>query len=113
VTPDALAELIAMVDEQTLSARAAKQVLAQVWREGGRPREVAERSGLRQVSDPNALAEVVREVIAANPQQAAQLRAGKEGVRGWLVGQIMKASRGRANPHVVQQMLDQVLAEEP
>ena len=112
VSPAKLAQLIDLVSQQTISGRAAKQVLEQVFAAPElSPLEVVEREGLRQVSDLGAILALVREVVAANPKQTEQLLAGKDKVRGFFVGQVMRASKGQANPKLVQEALAQLLAE--
>jgi aspartyl-tRNA(Asn)/glutamyl-tRNA(Gln) amidotransferase subunit B len=110
VSPAALAELVGLVEAGTISGRAAKEVLAKVFAEPTRsPAQIVERDGYRQVSDQAAITAIVREIVLAHPQQLEQLRAGKDKVRGFFVGQVMRVSKGQANPQVVQQALATVL----
>jgi aspartyl-tRNA(Asn)/glutamyl-tRNA(Gln) amidotransferase subunit B len=102
--PD-LAELVSMVDEGAVSSSAAKDVLDGVLSGEGSPREVAERRDLIQVSDIGALEAAVEQVLAANPKAVEELRAGEDKVLGFLVGQVMKATQGKADPHAVNQMI--------
>lgn len=111
VLPAALAELLALLDANTISGRAAKEVLEKAFTEGLSPAAIVERDGYRQVSDPGAIAALVREAVAQNPKQLEQLRAGKDKVRGFFVGQVMRASKGQANPQIVNEVLDELLAE--
>ncbi len=111
VTPAQLAEIIALVEADTINGRAAKQVFEAVFAGEGAPREIVERKGLGQVSDRAALEAVVAEILAAHPDQLAALRGGKAKLRGFFVGQVMKQTRGRANPQVVQALLDAAIAE--
>ena len=112
VTPAALAQLVALVEDGTISGLAGKEVLAKVFAAPElSPAEVVERDGYRQVSDTDAIATIVRAVIEANPAQLAQLLGGKDKVRGFFVGQVMRASKGQANPKVVQDVLDDVLEQ--
>lgn len=114
VTPEALAELIALVEADTISGRAGKQVLEACYdagRDGPTPTALVEQLGLRQVSDADAIAALVGEVVDAHPEQLAQLLAGKTKVRGFFVGQVMRASKGQANPKRVNEALDALLAE--
>ncbi|HEX3452600.1 MAG TPA: Asp-tRNA(Asn)/Glu-tRNA(Gln) amidotransferase GatCAB subunit B, partial [Solirubrobacteraceae bacterium] len=85
--------------------KAAKQVLESLWAEGGSAKAVVEREGLAQVSDRGAVAAIVDEVLAANPKVAADYKAGKVNVLGFLTGAVMKASRGKANPALAQELL--------
>ncbi|MGH8915618.1 MAG: Asp-tRNA(Asn)/Glu-tRNA(Gln) amidotransferase subunit GatB [Acidimicrobiia bacterium] len=101
----ALAELIAMVDEGVVSSSAAKEVLDGVLSGEGPPRLVAERRDLIQVSDRGELEAVVAEVLAANPQAMEGYRNGEQKVIGFLVGQVMKATQGKADPRTVNELL--------
>jgi aspartyl-tRNA(Asn)/glutamyl-tRNA(Gln) amidotransferase subunit B len=100
-----LAELIAMVEEGVVSSSAAKDVLDGVLSGQGRPRKVAEDRDLIQVSDTEALEWAVDEVIAANPRVVDEYKRGEEKVVGFLVGQVMKATGGKADPRLVNQLL--------
>ena len=100
-----LAELIEMVDDGSVSSSAAKEVLAGVLSGEGRPREVAETRDLLQLSDAGALGTAVAEVLAANPGAVEEFRGGEEKVVGFLVGQVMKATDGKADPRMVNQLL--------
>jgi aspartyl-tRNA(Asn)/glutamyl-tRNA(Gln) amidotransferase subunit B len=111
VLPEALAELLALVEEDKITANSAKTVLAEIFRTGEAPSEIVARRGLSQISDEEALARVVDEVIAANPEPAASYRAGKEALLQWFVGQVMRATRGKANPQVVVDLLQNRLRD--
>jgi aspartyl-tRNA(Asn)/glutamyl-tRNA(Gln) amidotransferase subunit B len=100
-----LAALISMVDDGSLSSSAAKEVLDGVLSGEGSPRDVAERRDLVQVSDTGALEVAVDEVLAGNPKAADEFRSGEEKVLGFLVGQVMKATQGKADPRVVNRIL--------
>jgi aspartyl-tRNA(Asn)/glutamyl-tRNA(Gln) amidotransferase subunit B len=100
-----LAELIQMVDEGSVSSSAAKEILDGVMSGEGGPREVAEQRDLLQVSDAGALEEVVASVLAENPGAVDEFRNGEEKVVGFLVGQVMKATQGKADPRLVNQLL--------
>jgi aspartyl-tRNA(Asn)/glutamyl-tRNA(Gln) amidotransferase subunit B len=100
-----LAELIEMVEEGSVSSSAAKEVLDGVLSGEGRPREVADRRDLLQVSDTGVLDVAVDEVIAANPRAVEEFQGGEEKVVGFLVGQVMKATQGKADPRLVNQIL--------
>jgi aspartyl-tRNA(Asn)/glutamyl-tRNA(Gln) amidotransferase subunit B len=102
-----LAELIEMVDDGSVSSSAAKDVLDGVMSGEGAPRQVAETRDLLQVSDAGALEAAVAEVLAANPGAVEEFRGGEEKVVGFLVGQVMKATDGRADPRMVNQLLRQ------
>jgi glutaminyl-tRNA synthetase len=110
-TPAELAELIAMVEDGTLSSAAGKTVLAEMVRGGGAPAEIVERRGLRQVSDAGALAPAVDAVLAENAAKVEAYRAGKTGLLGFFVGQVMRKSGGSANPEMVRRLVEERLGE--
>jgi glutaminyl-tRNA synthetase len=101
----ALGELVVMVEDGTLSTSAARQVLAAMAEAGGDPAALVESLGLRQVSDEATLAPVVDEVIAANAAKADEYRAGKIGLLGFFVGQVMRKTSGKANPELVNRLV--------
>ena len=105
VRPQALARLVALVDDGTISGKMAKDVFAGMWRTGEAPDAIVEREGLRQVADADALGRVVEEVLAAHPAVVADYRKGKKQSLGYLVGQVMKATGGKASPQVVNRLL--------
>jgi len=105
VTPQHIADLIRLVEEATISVTAAKQVLEEAFETGKPVREIVETRGLRQVTDTSALEVWVVEAIAENPEPVEQFRAGKDGAINFLVGQVMKKSRGAANVRTVQELL--------
>ncbi len=100
-----LGELLKLIASGELSGKLAKEVLEKMFESGATAGVIMEREGLRQISDSGALGKIVDDVIAANPKQVAQFRAGKTAVIGFLVGQIMKQSRGQANPAAVNELL--------
>jgi aspartyl-tRNA(Asn)/glutamyl-tRNA(Gln) amidotransferase subunit B len=108
-----LAALVGMVDAGRISNSAAKEVFAAVRESGEEPAAAVERLGLAQVSDTPQIERWIDEVIEQNPGQAGQYRAGKVQVLGFLVGQVMKRSGGRAEPKAVQMLLRQALEREP
>ena len=105
VTVNRLAQLIQRVQDGTLSGKLGKTVFDALWQNEGEVDAIIEARGLRQVSDSTALAAVLDEVLAAFPAQVADYRAGKEKMLGFLMGQAMKLSRGRANPQQLNDML--------
>jgi aspartyl-tRNA(Asn)/glutamyl-tRNA(Gln) amidotransferase subunit B len=109
VTPEALAELVALTQSNAINSKAAKQVLETLWNEGGSAKAIVERDGLAQVSDRGAVEAIVDEVLAANPKVAADYQAGKTNVLGFLTGAVMKQSRGKANPALAQELLKEKL----
>jgi len=104
VAPEANAAIIAMVATNVISGKIAKDVLDIVWSEGGDPRVIVERRGLKQVSDTSAIEKAIDAVIAANPDKVEDVKA-KPKMASWFVGQVMKATGGKANPGVVNALL--------
>jgi aspartyl-tRNA(Asn)/glutamyl-tRNA(Gln) amidotransferase subunit B len=105
VSAKMLAGLILRIVDNTISGKIAKQVFEAIWSGEGTADEIIDARGLRQITDTDAIEGLIDEVIAANPDQVEQFRAGKEKVLGFFVGQIMKQSKGKANPGQVNQML--------
>jgi aspartyl-tRNA(Asn)/glutamyl-tRNA(Gln) amidotransferase subunit B len=105
VRPSALAELLVMVRDGTVSHAAATRIFAIVAETGDPPAAVAKREGLVQERNADALAGWVDQVLADNPDEAARFRAGEKKLLGVLVGQVMKLSKGRADPKAVNQLL--------
>jgi aspartyl-tRNA(Asn)/glutamyl-tRNA(Gln) amidotransferase subunit B len=105
-----LAELLGLVEARAINLNTAKEVVFPALLAGeGRPREIVDCRGLAQVSDRGAVEALVREVLAAHPGPLAQFRSGKTNLRGFLVGQVMKAGKGRVDPQVVNEVLDEAL----
>jgi aspartyl-tRNA(Asn)/glutamyl-tRNA(Gln) amidotransferase subunit B len=111
VTPSHVADLVRLVADGTLSGTGAKQVLEEVFETGGSVEVIVEARGLRQVTDASALEAWVDEAIAENPGPVEQFRGGKEGILGFLVGQVMKKSGGSANPKLVNEVLRERIAD--
>ncbi len=105
VTPKLLADLLALIEKGTISVKIAKTVFDEIWQSGKGAAEIVEEKGLVQVSDSGAIEKIVDEIIAANQGQVEEFRGGKEKVLGFFVGQIMKASKGKANPALVNEIL--------
>ena len=105
VTPAHLAELVNLTKDGVLSSKLAKKVFAEMLKEDKAPSVLVKELGLEQVSDEGAILKLVEETIAENPQSVADFKAGKDRAIGFLVGQIMKKSKGKANPGMVQKML--------
>jgi aspartyl-tRNA(Asn)/glutamyl-tRNA(Gln) amidotransferase subunit B len=110
VKPESLAALITRIADGTISNNAARQVFDQLWTGGGEVDAIIEAKGLKQMSDTGALEKIVDEVIAANADNVAQFKAGKDKAFNALVGQVMKASKGKANPAQVNELLRRKLA---
>ena len=100
-----LGELLALVAKGEISGKLAKDVFAKMFATGEPPAAIVEREGLKQISDTGALEKVVDEILAANPKQVEQYKGGKSTVLGFFVGQVMKATRGQANPAAVNEIL--------
>jgi aspartyl-tRNA(Asn)/glutamyl-tRNA(Gln) amidotransferase subunit B len=105
-----LAGLVRRIADGTISGKAAKQVFDAMWKQGGTADQIIEREELRQVSDAGAIEKVVEAVLAANAKQVADYRAGKEKAFNSLVGQVMKATQGKANPAQVNEILKRKLS---
>jgi aspartyl-tRNA(Asn)/glutamyl-tRNA(Gln) amidotransferase subunit B len=110
VSPTQLSRLIALIQDGTISRKLAKEVFDAMWAGEGDPDAIIEQRGLRQMSDVGALEAIVAEVLAANPKQVEDYRAGKEKAFNSLVGQVMKATKGKANPAQVNEILKSRLA---
>jgi aspartyl-tRNA(Asn)/glutamyl-tRNA(Gln) amidotransferase subunit B len=111
VTPQHVADLVRLLNEGAISGSGAKQVLETAFETGKPAEDIVEDKGLRQVSDASELGAIVDEVIANNPEPVAQFVGGKEGILGFLVGQVMKASGGSANPKLAGELLRDRLSE--
>jgi len=109
VTPQKLAEIIGLIDAKTISTSAGKQVFEAVFNDGGDPKAIVEEKGMAQVSDDSALEGWADEAIANNPKPVEEYKAGNAASINFLMGQVMKASKGKANPGAVMQMLKQKL----
>lgn len=105
VKPLALAGLLKLIAKGTISGKIAKKVLPEMWKSGKSADDVVKEQGLVQITDTGALEDIVKKIIAANPQSVADYQAGKKKAIGFLVGQIMKETKGRANPGVVNELL--------
>ena len=105
IEPDQLAYLQAMVDDGTLSSTMAKTVFEKMYETGDNPRDIAQAEGLSQISDADAVLAAVRQAIADNPGPVQEYLGGKQQVMGFIIGQVMKATRGKANPRVASQLV--------
>ncbi len=111
VSPQALGKLLDRIADNTISGKIAKDVLDTMLESGDDADTIIERKGLKQVTDSGAIDAVIREVLEANAEQVAQYRAGKDRLFGFFVGQVMKATRGKANPGMVNQRLKELLSD--
>lgn len=107
--PQHLADLIAMIESSAISGKIAKTVFEEMLHSGQSPQKIVEAKGLKQISDTTALANMIAQILQENADQVAQYRQGKTKVLGFFVGQVMKASQGKANPQVVNQLLKEQL----
>ena len=109
--PERLGELIGLIQDGTISTTIAKTVYEEMRRTGHSPEEIIESKGLRQVSDTDTLQAAIAEVLTANPDKVDAYRGGKEKLLGFFVGQVMRATQGKANPQMVNTLLRQQLAQ--
>ena len=110
VSAERLGELLALIGKGEISGKLAKEVFVKMFATGEPANVIMEREGLKQINDAGALGKIVDDVIAGNPKQVEQYKAGKTTVLGFLVGQIMKASKGQANPAAVNELLREKLS---
>ena len=108
--PEHLARLVGMIDDGKISSKQAKELVEDLML-GKDPEETAKAKGLQQVSDTGAIVQMVEEVLDANPQAIADFKAGKDRAVGFLVGQVMKKSKGQANPGLVSKTIKEALAK--
>lgn len=111
LTPENLAGMINLVADGTISSKIAKKVFQELIQKGGNAQEVVEKNGWIQLSDPSKLIPMVNEVLDKNPQSIEDFKNGKDRAIGFLVGQIMKATKGQANPGIVNKLLNEELAK--
>jgi aspartyl-tRNA(Asn)/glutamyl-tRNA(Gln) amidotransferase subunit B len=104
-TPANVGELVRLIDTDVISGKIGKQVFETMVEEGGQPEAIVEAKGLKQITDDSAIGAIVDEIMADNPDQVEAYRGGKDALIGWFVGQVMRATRGKANPQVVNQVL--------
>jgi aspartyl-tRNA(Asn)/glutamyl-tRNA(Gln) amidotransferase subunit B len=105
VTPERLVDLLQLVEKGTISLKVAREIFSELYSSGKAPEQIVQEKGLTQVSDEGALDKIIDEVLTKNPAQVAQFKEGKQQVLGFLVGQVMKASGGKANPGKVNELL--------
>ncbi|MBC6475175.1 MAG: Asp-tRNA(Asn)/Glu-tRNA(Gln) amidotransferase subunit GatB [Hormoscilla sp. GM102CHS1] len=109
ITPEALAEMVKLIEDKTISSKIAKDILPELLSKGGSPKELVESKGLIQISDQGALEAIIDEAIAAHPKELEQYRKGKTKLQGFFVGQVMKKTSGRADPKLTNQLLGKKL----
>ena len=105
LTPEGLAGMIKLIENGTISSKIAKKVFKELIENGGDPEEIVKEKGLVQISDEGAFLKIVTETLDANPQSIEDFKNGKDRAIGFLVGQIMKATKGQANPPIVNKLL--------
>ncbi|WP_121610165.1 Asp-tRNA(Asn)/Glu-tRNA(Gln) amidotransferase subunit GatB [Mesobacillus foraminis] len=111
LTPQGLAGMIKLIENGTISSKIAKTVFKEIIENGGDAEKIVKEKGLVQISDEGALLKIITEIIDANPQSVEDFKGGKEKAKGFLVGQIMKATKGQANPPLVNKLLAQELSK--
>ncbi|MCJ8014479.1 Asp-tRNA(Asn)/Glu-tRNA(Gln) amidotransferase subunit GatB [Paenibacillus sp. KQZ6P-2] len=111
MTGQGLGEMIGLIEKGTISTKIAKTVFKEMLESGKLPQKIVEEKGLVQISDEGAIKAIVEQVVAANPQSVEDYKAGKQKAIGFLVGQVMKESRGKANPAIVNKLLEEVLMQ--
>jgi len=109
VKPEMIGELVDLIANNVISGKIAKDVFALMWETGHTPSQIVEEKGLKQVTDTSAIEKIVDEVIASNPDNVTAYKGGKANLFGWFVGQVMKASKGAANPQAVNELLKKKL----
>ncbi|KHD88576.1 MAG: glutamyl-tRNA amidotransferase [Bdellovibrio sp. ArHS] len=109
IKPKQLGQMIAMIDKGTISGKIAKTVFQEMWQSGKDPEVIIKEKGLVQISDPAAIEKIVEEVLAANAKNVEEYKSGKKNVFGFFVGAVMKASKGQANPELVNKILQEKL----
>lgn len=100
-----LAQLITMIDAKEISGKMAKDVFSEMWKTSKNPKDIVKASGMSQITDSSAIEKIVDDVLAQSAQAVADYRGGKTKLFGFFVGQVMKASKGQANPEMVNQIL--------
>ncbi|WP_127533893.1 Asp-tRNA(Asn)/Glu-tRNA(Gln) amidotransferase subunit GatB [Paenibacillus kobensis] len=111
LTAQGLGEMIGLLESNTINSKIAKTVFKAMLESGKLPKQIVEEQGLVQISDEGAVKEIVVQIVEANPQSVADYKAGKEKAIGFLVGQVMKASKGKANPALANKLLVEVLSQ--
>jgi aspartyl-tRNA(Asn)/glutamyl-tRNA(Gln) amidotransferase subunit B len=111
VTPEHLAHLLELIDDGIISGKIAKTVFEEMYGTGKAPKVIVEEKGLKQVTDEGEIGKVIDSIIAAHPSQVKDYRKGKEKLLGFFVGQVMKQTRGKANPKLVNEILREKLRQ--
>ena len=109
VSAENLGALVGLIEDNTISGKIAKDVFVLMIESGKDPAAIVEEKGLKQTTDMGAIEAIIDEVLAANPDKVAEIKAGKDKLKGWFVGQIMKASQGKVNPAMANELLNKKL----
>ncbi len=109
VTEENLASLIMLIDKGTISSKIAKQIFEEMFETGEKAEDIVNKKGLVQISDEGAIKEICQKIVDANPQSIADYKAGKDRAIGFLVGQVMKETKGKANPQIVNKLLLEII----
>ena len=109
LTPENLAELISLIEKNTISNNIGKQIIIDMMKDGTKASKIVEDRGLSQISDEGAIKEICQKVVDANPAQVEAYKGGKVQLFGFFVGQVMKETKGRANPKSVNEILKGLL----
>ena len=110
ITAQSLADMITLIEDGAISGKMAKDIVSDMYKTGKSPQEIIKEKGLVQITDEGELAKTITAIIAANPKPLADYRSGKEKLFGFFVGQVMKATQGKANPQLVNDLLKKMLA---
>ena len=109
LTPENLAELISLIEKKTISNNIGKQIIIDMMKDGTKASEIVEKCGLSQISDEGAIKEICQKVVDSNPDNVEKYKSGKTQLLGFFVGQVMKETKGRANPKVVNDLMKEIL----
>ena len=109
LTPENLAELINLIEKKTISNNIGKQIIIDMMKDGTKASEIVEKRGLSQISDEGAIKEICQKVVDSNPDNVEKYKSGKTQLLGFFVGQVMKETKGRANPKVVNDLMKEIL----
>ncbi len=109
VKPSHIAELVELIDKGDISTKIAKQVFEEVFKTSKSPKQIVEEKGLKQVSDEGEIRKIIEEIIAKHPKEVEKYKSGNKKIMGFFVGQVMKATKGKANPKIVNKILNEIL----
>ncbi len=109
VKPEHIAELVELIDSGVISGKIGKEVFEEVFKTGKSPKQIVEEKGLKQVSDEGEIRKIVEEVVSSHPAEVEKFKAGNTKLMGFFVGQVMKATKGKANPKIVNKILNELL----